>query len=101
MSSCLPRSDTSPRDPAADQVPTASAISRSLLLTQRSKARAHFLRQKLRLLPAGEVSAPGQRVVVNQVGVGLLGPTPWSRIEFVRKDAHGNRDGDAFHIEIP
>jgi hypothetical protein len=29
----------------------------------------------------------------------LLGPR--GRIEFVGEDAHGNRDGDAFGIEIP
>jgi hypothetical protein len=28
-------------------------------------------------------------------------PSSAGRIEFVREDAHGNRDGDAFGIEIP
>jgi hypothetical protein len=31
----------------------------------------------------------------------LSGQHPWSRIEFIGKDAPGNRDGDAFGIEIP
>ena len=40
-------------------------------------------------------------VVMDEFGIRLLRPAPWSRIDFVRKDAHGNRDGDAFGIEIP
>ena len=35
------------------------------------------------------------------LGKARLCPTPRGWIEFVRKDAHGNRDGDAFGIEIP
>src|SRR6266853_1687779 len=30
-----------------------------------------------------------------------LGPAPRGWIELVREDAHGNRDGDAFGVEIP
>src|SRR5262245_60792509 len=40
-------------------------------------------------------------VKMNQFGIRPLCPTAWSGIEFVREDAHGNRDGDAFGIEIP
>jgi hypothetical protein len=40
-------------------------------------------------------------VVVDKFGIRLLSLTPRSWIEFVREDAHGNRDGDAFGIEIP
>ncbi len=40
-------------------------------------------------------------LVVDKLGICSLSPAPWSRIEFVREDAHGNRDGDAFRIEIP
>jgi hypothetical protein len=29
-----------------------------------------------------------------------LRPAPWSRIEFVRENTDGNRDGHAFGIEI-
>jgi len=47
------------------------------------------------------VSALGQPAVVDQLGIGLLRPAPRSRIEFVREDAHGNRDGDVFGIEYP
>jgi len=38
---------------------------------------------------------------MDQFGIRALCPAPRSRIEFVREDAHGNRDGDAFGIEIP
>ena len=40
-------------------------------------------------------------VVMDQFGIRPLCPAPRGWIEFVRKDAHGNRDGDAFGIEIP
>src|SRR5262245_37440530 len=66
------------------------------LLAQRAEARAHFLGQELRLLEGGEVPAFGEPVVVNQVRIGLFGPTPRGRIEFVWEDAHGSRDGNAF-----
>src|ERR1044071_7903273 len=38
---------------------------------------------------------------MDQFGIRLLRPAPRSRIELVREDTHGNRDGDAFGIEIP
>src|SRR5258705_7354503 len=38
---------------------------------------------------------------MDELGKGLLGPAARGWIEFVREDAHGNRDGDAFGIEIP
>ena len=38
---------------------------------------------------------------MDQFGIRPLCPTPRGWIEFVREDAHGNRDGDAFGIEIP
>ena len=36
---------------------------------------------------------------MDQFGIRPLCPTPRGWIEFVREDAHGNRDGDAFDIE--
>src|SRR5438093_13784792 len=36
---------------------------------------------------------------MHQFGIRPLRPTPWSRIEFVREDAHGGRDHDAFDGE--
>src|SRR5436305_612417 len=38
---------------------------------------------------------------MDQFRIRLLCPAPRGCIEFVREDAHGNRDGDAFGIEIP
>src|SRR5262245_62492399 len=40
-------------------------------------------------------------VVVDQLRIRTFGPAPRSLIEFVRENAHGNRDGDTFDIEIP
>ena len=40
-------------------------------------------------------------VVMDQFGIRPLGPAPRSWIQLVWKDAYGNRDGDAFGIEIP
>ena len=40
-------------------------------------------------------------VVMDEFGKSALCPTPRGWIELVRKDAHGNRDGDAFGIEVP
>src|SRR4029077_3235038 len=38
---------------------------------------------------------------MHQFGKRPLRPAPWGGIQFVRKDANGNRDGDAFGVEIP
>ena len=38
-------------------------------------------------------------VVMDEFGIRPLCPAPRGWIEFVREDAHGNRDGDAFGIE--
>src|SRR5437867_13273835 len=38
---------------------------------------------------------------MDQFGIHPLCPAPRGWIEFVREDAHGNRDGDAFGVEIP
>jgi hypothetical protein len=39
-------------------------------------------------------------VVIDEFGIRPLCPTPWGWIDLVRKDAHGNRDGDTFGSEI-
>ena len=88
-------------DPAAAATPgdvstSATRAQRpSLTMAQRSEARAHFLGEELRLLPGGEVSALGKRVVVDQFGIRPLRPTLRGWVELVRKDAHGDRDADA------
>src|SRR6266403_6251277 len=38
---------------------------------------------------------------MNELGIRLLCPAPRGWIEFVREDAHGNRDRNAFGIEKP
>jgi hypothetical protein len=40
-------------------------------------------------------------VVVDEIGISLLRPTPRHLIEVVRKDAHGYRDGDPFGSKKP
>jgi hypothetical protein len=47
------------------------------------------------------VPALGEPVVVDELGIGLFRPTLWGRVELVREDADGHRDGDAFDIEKP
>jgi hypothetical protein len=47
------------------------------------------------------VTALVELVVVDELGIRPLRPAPRRWIELVGEDAHGNRDGDAFGIEIP
>ena len=47
------------------------------------------------------MSSLWQPVVMDHFGIRLLCPAPRGWIEFVREDAYGNRDGNAFGIEIP
>jgi len=42
-----------------------------------------------------------QLVVMDQFWIRTFCPAPWCGIEFVREDAHGDRDGDAFGVEKP
>ena len=53
------------------------------------------------LFPGRKVAALFEFVEMDQFGVRPLRPASGSGIEFVREDAHGYRDGDAFGIEIP
>jgi hypothetical protein len=55
--------------------------------------------EELRLLPGRKVPAFVELVVVDEVGIGPLGPTPRGLIELVRKGAHGHRDRDTFRGE--
>jgi hypothetical protein len=45
------------------------------------------------------VSAFGNLVVVDEVGIRPFCPGSWGLIELVRKNAQGYRDGDIFRIE--
>src|SRR5262245_52112759 len=71
-----------------------------LLRPHGSEARANLFAEQLRLLPGGKVSALGQLVVVNEPGIRAFRPTPRGWKEFVREDAHGHWDGNAFDVEI-
>jgi len=53
----------------------------------------------LRLLPGREVAALVDLVVVDEIGVGLLGPAPRRLILLARKDSDDNGDGDALGVE--
>src|SRR5258707_13780304 len=74
--------------------------SSSSLCAQRPEARANLVREDLWLFPGRKVAALVDLVVVDELGECPLRPTPRGRIELVRKDAHGNRDGDALDAEI-
>ena len=51
------------------------------------------------MFPGRKVAALGELVVIDQFGKRSLRPASGSRIEFVRKDAHGSRDNDASDAE--
>src|SRR4030095_11868197 len=56
-------------------------------------------REELRLCQGREVPALIELVVMDEFGISPLGPTSRGGIDFVREDAHGNRDGDIFDIK--
>jgi hypothetical protein len=59
------------------------------LAAQRVEGRAHLGAVGLRLLPGGEVTALGEAVVVDELGIGSLGPAGRGGVDFVRKRADG------------
>src|SRR5918994_477084 len=67
--------------------------------TQRPERGADLLTEELRLLPGGEVAALVDLVVIDEVGICLLCPTPRRLILLARKDAHSHRNGDALGVE--
>jgi hypothetical protein len=58
-----------------------------------------LVREQRRLLPCGEVAALVDLVVIDEVGIGPLRPTPRGLILLSGKDAQGHRDGDALRVE--
>src|SRR5918998_6016980 len=70
----------------------------SLRLAQRSEPRSELLGEQLWLLPRREVTTPVDLVEVDEVGVGLLCPTPRGLICLAGKDARGHRNGDALGV---
>src|SRR3954451_20350125 len=77
----------------------SDAARRSKVSAQRLEGGPELLDEELRLLPSREVPAFVEPVVVNQLWERFFCPTPRSCIDLIRKDAHGNRDGDAFRGE--
>src|SRR5215813_10959806 len=69
-----------------------SWTSANSLLAQGPEARANLFREDLGLFPGCEVATLVDLVVVDELGICLLRPTPRERIELVREDTHGNRD---------
>src|SRR5262249_27513791 len=51
------------------------------------------------LFPSREVTTLGSLVVVDQLGIGLLGPALRGSVDFVWESRHGNWDLDATHVE--
>ena len=69
------------------------------ILAERSERRPELCGEELRLLPGREVAALVELVVVDELGIRPLRPTPRGLILLARKDAHGHRDGDALGVE--
>src|SRR3954462_6154313 len=66
---------------------------------QRSESGSQLLTEDLRLFPRREVPALRQLVVMDELGIGPLRPTPRSLVDLLRKDTYGSRNGDAEVIE--
>src|SRR5262244_147636 len=64
-----------------------------------AERRADLFGEELRLFPGGEVAAPVDLVVVDEVGVGPLGPAARRLILLAGEDARGHRDGHALGVE--
>src|SRR6266849_8406100 len=78
--------------------PGTAALS-VLRWTQRPERRSHLRAEELRLFPRREVTALVELVVINELGIRLLCPTPWSCIDLVWKYTHGSRDRHTFRSE--
>src|SRR5262249_3688284 len=70
-----------------------------LASTPRTETCTKVVHNRLGLLPRGKVSAFRMPLIVDQLGVGLFGPTPRGRTYFIRKHTHDRGDGDAFRCK--
>src|SRR5262252_6684867 len=68
-------------------------------LAKRPEARADLFGKELRLFPSREMPALIDMVVVDEVGVGSLGPTARRLVLLAGKDAGSHRDGHALGVE--
>jgi hypothetical protein len=73
--------------------------SASCLSAERPEGRPQFVSENRRLLPSGEVSTLVGSVVINELGVGPLGPAPRGLILLAGKDGHRHRNGDTLGVE--
>ena len=64
---------------------------RRLGAAHRFEGRTHLSTEKVRLLPGREVPAFIELVVIDELRIRPLGPTPRRLIALARKDAHGSR----------
>jgi hypothetical protein len=64
-------------------------------MTKRFEGGAKFLTEEFRLFPGREVTAFVELVLVNQVGICPLGPTPRSLVQFVWEDTYGSRNASS------
>ena len=68
-------------------------------LAKRPEAVANLFRKEFRLLPGRKMPAFVERVVVDEVAIRPLGPTPRGFIELVGKDADGSGDRNVQGVE--
>src|SRR5499427_7336419 len=76
-----------------------SLVRLALRSAQCAERRADLFGEELRLFPGGEVAALVDLVVVDEVGVGPLGPAARRLVLLAREDARGHRDGHALDVE--
>src|SRR5215813_11891666 len=86
------------RRPAPDEDVSCSRL-RHDSRAQRPEAYAKFFTKQLWLFPCSKVPTFEQPVVMDEFGIRFLRPTTRRRIEFVRKDAHRDRDLDTSRVE--
>ena len=69
------------------------------LLAQRPERGAELAGEQLRLLPRREVAPFVDLVVIEELGIGPLGPAPRSLILLAGEDGHRHRNRDALGVE--
>src|SRR5262245_66543471 len=68
-------------------------------LPQRLERSAHLVHKQFRLFPGRKMRALGEAVVVDELGIRLLGPTLRRLVDLFGESAHCDRDLDAPNIE--
>src|SRR5438128_1509979 len=83
----------------ADDAPLAGHAARLDRSAQRLEGSAQLGAEQPGLLPGGEVAALVELVVVDEIGIGPLGPVAGRLVELIREDAHRGWDLDALGTE--